>query len=97
MRVKVRFGGLGDSFGSGGRFQTCMLVDGPGIRFAIDFGANPDFGIHPERDHPKLTCQVEPEEFLGPRHFCFHPSLDILYFSNEQDCSVTGYRLDTAT
>ena len=34
---------------------------------------------------------------LGPRHFCFHPSLDILYFSNEQDCSVTGYRLDTAT
>ena len=39
---------------------------------------------------------VEPEEFLGPRHFCFHPSLDVLYFSNEQGCSVSGYRLDTA-
>ena len=38
---------------------------------------------------------VELEEFLGPRHFCFHPSLDILYFSNEQGCSVSGYRLDT--
>ena len=39
---------------------------------------------------------VEPEEFLGPRHFCFHPSLDVLYFSNEQGCSVSGYRLDTS-
>jgi 6-phosphogluconolactonase len=40
---------------------------------------------------------VEPEEHLGPRHFCFHPTQDILYFSNEQGCSVTGYRLDTST
>jgi len=44
---------------------------------------------------PNSPAKVEPEEFLGPRHFCFHPSLDVLYFSNEQDCSVTGYRLDT--
>jgi len=44
---------------------------------------------------PNSPFKVEPEEFLGPRHFCFHPTLDILYFSNEQDCSVTGYRLDT--
>ena len=45
---------------------------------------------------PNSPFKVEPAEFLGPRHFCFHPSLDILYFSNEQDSSVTGYRLDTA-
>ena len=44
---------------------------------------------------PNSPAKVEPEEFLGPRHFCFHPSLDVLYFSNEQDCSVTGYRLNT--
>jgi 6-phosphogluconolactonase len=31
---------------------------------------------------------------LGPRHFCFHPSQDVVYFSDEQGCSVTGYRLD---
>ncbi len=36
----VRFVGSGDSFGSGGRFQTCILVDGPGCRFAIDFGTS---------------------------------------------------------
>ena len=40
MAVTVRFVGSGDSFGSGGRFQTCIVVDGPGVRFAIDFGAS---------------------------------------------------------
>ena len=40
MPVTVRFVGSGDAFGSGGRFQTCILVDGPGSRFAIDFGAS---------------------------------------------------------
>ena len=45
---------------------------------------------------PNDPALVEPEEFLGPRHFCFHPSLDVLYFSNEQGCSVSGYRLDTS-
>jgi ribonuclease BN (tRNA processing enzyme) len=38
--VTVRFVGSGDSFGSGGRFQTCILVDGPRARVAIDFGAS---------------------------------------------------------
>jgi len=40
MAVSVRFVGSGDSFGSGGRFQTCIVVDGPSSRFAIDFGAS---------------------------------------------------------
>jgi ribonuclease BN (tRNA processing enzyme) len=40
MAVTVRFAGSGDSFGSGGRFQTCIVVDGPGSRFAIDFGTS---------------------------------------------------------
>jgi 6-phosphogluconolactonase len=46
---------------------------------------------------PNSPPRVEPQEHLGPRHFCFHPTQDILYFSNEQGCSVTGYRLDTST
>ncbi len=46
---------------------------------------------------PNSPPRVEPEEHLGPRHFCFHPTQDILYFSNEQGSSVTGYRLDTST
>jgi ribonuclease BN (tRNA processing enzyme) len=40
MPITVRFVGSGDSFGSGGRFQTCIVVDGPACRFAIDFGTS---------------------------------------------------------
>jgi ribonuclease BN (tRNA processing enzyme) len=40
MSVKVTFVGSGDAFGAGGRFQTCIMVDAPGIRFVIDFGAS---------------------------------------------------------
>ena len=45
---------------------------------------------------PSSPPKVSPEDYLGPRHFCFHPRLDILYFSDEQGCSVTAYRLDTS-
>jgi 6-phosphogluconolactonase len=45
---------------------------------------------------PNSPPRVEPEEYLGPRHYCFHPTQNILYFSNEQGCSITGYRLDPA-
>ena len=38
--------------------------------------------------------RVEPAAGIGPRHYCFHPSLDVVYFSNEQGCSVSCYRLD---
>ncbi len=41
--------------------------------------------------------RVEPAERVGPRHYCFHPTRDLVYFSNEQGCSVTAYRLDPAT
>ena len=40
MSVRVRFVGSGDAFGSGGRFQTCILVDAPGTRFLVDCGAS---------------------------------------------------------
>lgn len=40
MSHKVTFVGSGDAFGAGGRFQTCILVDGPSKRVAIDFGAS---------------------------------------------------------
>jgi hypothetical protein len=29
---RVTFVGCGDAFGSGGRFNTCFLVDVPGVR-----------------------------------------------------------------
>ena len=38
-RDTVTFAGCGDAFGSGGRFNTCFVVDVEGLRYAIDFGA----------------------------------------------------------
>ena len=43
---------------------------------------------------PNSPPRAEPEDDLGPRHFCFHPSMDIVYTSNEQGCSVTRYDFD---
>lgn len=40
MSGKIRFLGSGDSFGSGGRFQTCILGDIWGRRFLLDCGAS---------------------------------------------------------
>ena len=46
---------------------------------------------------PNSPLKLEQGEFLGPRHFTFHPSLDVVYFTDEQGCSVTAYNLDTST
>ena len=35
------------------------------------------------------------DDMIGPRHFTFHPSLDLVYFSNEQGSSVSSYRIDS--
>jgi 6-phosphogluconolactonase len=45
---------------------------------------------------PNSPLELYMREFLGPRHYCFHPTLSMVYFSNEQGCSVTGYRLNPA-
>jgi 6-phosphogluconolactonase len=45
---------------------------------------------------PNTPLQLEMGGHLGPRHYCFHPRQDVVYFSDEQGCSVTGYRLDTS-
>lgn len=44
---------------------------------------------------PNSPPQLQPAG-LGPRDICFHPSLDIVYFCDEQGSSVTAYHLDTA-
>jgi ribonuclease BN (tRNA processing enzyme) len=37
--MQVRFAGSGDAFGSGGRFQTCIRLDGGGQVMLVDCGA----------------------------------------------------------
>ncbi len=44
---------------------------------------------------PNDPPRVAQPDWTGPRHYCFHPAKDIVYFSNEQGCSVSVYALDT--
>ena len=47
---------------------------------------------------PNSPARVSPpSDGEGPRHFWFHPTRDILYFSNEQGCSITAYDFDSST
>ena len=43
---------------------------------------------------PNDPPRYSPQEYLGPRALAFHPTLDIVYFSDEQDSSVTAYQLN---
>jgi 6-phosphogluconolactonase len=46
---------------------------------------------------PNDPAKVDPPLGEGPRHFEFHPTLDFVYFSNENGSSVTVYDLDAET
>lgn len=45
---------------------------------------------------PNAPPRLIGQDGCGPRHFCFHPRLPVMYVSNEQGGSVTAYRLDPA-
>jgi 6-phosphogluconolactonase len=64
----------------------------PGPNVIMQFRFDP----HAGRLSPNSPLRVEQPDRTGPRHYCFHPNLDVAYFSNEQGCSVTAYRLDRA-
>ena len=67
--------------------------DNPGPNVIFQFRFDAESG----QLTPNSPSRVELAEPLGPRHLCFHPTLDLVYFSNEQGCSVGAYRLDPAT
>ena len=64
-------------------------IPGPNVIYQFRFDA--DTGRLTPNDPPVL----EMDGFLGPRHYCFHPSLDVVYFSDEQGSSVTAYNMDS--
>jgi len=75
------------------RFAFVPHIAGRGPNEIWQFRFDPETG----RLTPNETPKVFPPGEVGPRHYCFHPDKPIVYFSNEQGCSVTAYRLDAAT
>ncbi|MDE0313744.1 MAG: lactonase family protein [Candidatus Poribacteria bacterium] len=53
------------------------------------FHFDPDTGILTENPFGNSN----PDEPVGPRHYCEHPNKPIFYFSNEQGSSVSAYNL----
>ena len=46
---------------------------------------------------PNDPPKISPTALDGPRHFCFHPTKNLVYVCNEQASSVTVYALDPWT
>ena len=63
-------------------------IPGPNVIYQLRF--DEATGVLSPND--PLTLPMDP--LVGPRHLIMHPSLDIVYFSNEQGCSVSSYRID---
>ena len=61
-------------------------------------GPNEIFQFKFDESSGRLTAndppRYSPQEYLGPRALAFHPSLDVVYFSDEQGSSVSAYNLD---
>ena len=70
--------------------EPVQEAPGPNVIFQFRFDENTGHLT------PNAPLRVEPGGNLGPRYYCFHPTQDIVYFSNEQGGSVTGYRLNTS-
>jgi len=62
----------------------------PGPNVIMQFRFDADAGRLSAHPRP----QVAQPDLVGPRHYCLHPSLDLAYFSNEQGCSVSVYRIN---
>jgi hypothetical protein len=94
MTVTVRFVGSGDSFGSGGRFQTCIVVDGPGIRFAMDFGATSLVALRQQDIKPNSIDVI----LLSSSSLCARQMAGVMHTAkrrttirlNIRGCSITG-------
>jgi 6-phosphogluconolactonase len=63
-------------------------IRGPNV--IMQFRFDPEAG----RLIANVPPQVAQPDLVGPRHYCFHPGLDLVYFSSEQGCSVVSYRIN---
>jgi len=79
-RLSVQFLGSGDAFGSGGRYQSCMLVESEDLCFLIDCGASSlialkRWRIDPSRIDAILVTHLHGDHFGGIPFFILEAQL----------------------
>ncbi len=72
--MKVQFLGCGDAFGSGGRLQSCILVESGEKHFLVDCGASAmislnKYGIDPDKISMILVSNLHGDHFGGIPYF----------------------------
>jgi ribonuclease BN (tRNA processing enzyme) len=78
--MRVKFLGCGDAFGSGGRFNTCFLVERDASSFLIDCGASAmisirHFDVDPNRIGAILLSHLHADHFGGLPFFILDAQL----------------------
>ena len=72
--MQVKFLGCGDAFGSGGRLNTCFLVNRGDASFLIDCGASAmisirRFGVDPNSIGAIILSHLHADHFGGSSYF----------------------------
>ena len=89
--LSLRFLGSGDAFGSGGRFQACILLSVEGHRVLLDCGASSliamkRFGVDPNEIEAILLSHLHGDHFGGVPFFL----LDAQFHMRKRALTVAG-------
>lgn len=89
--MKLQFLGSGDAFGSGGRFNTCMLVEGATTRFLLDCGASSliamkQCGFAPQSIDTIFITHLHVDHFGGLPYFI----LDAQFVKRQTPLTIAG-------
>ena len=91
--MRLQFLGSGDAFGSGGRFNMCMLVESSATRFLLDCGASSlipmkRFGVAPNSIDTILITHLHADHFGGLPFFV----LDAQFSKRRSPLTIAGPR-----